>query len=81
MEQINKEREGAQIDRDLLKKVVDVFVDIGNGTDENYEYDFEEPMLKDTASYYSRKGLMWIVEESCPDYMIKVSCKPIISSF
>ncbi|XP_077240736.1 cullin-1-like [Tasmannia lanceolata] len=68
---INKEREGEEIDRALLKNVLDIFVEIGMGNMECYENDFEEAMLKDTASFYSRKGSNWILEDSCPDYMLK----------
>lgn len=70
MYQIDQEREGGQIDRSLLKNVLDIFVDIGIDI---YEDDFEAPMLKDTAEYYSRKASNWIAEDSCPHYMIKVS--------
>lgn len=38
---------------------------------EFYENDFEDAMLKDTSAYYSRKASNWIVEDSCPDYMLK----------
>ncbi|KAF3664459.1 Cullin-1 [Capsicum annuum] len=68
---IDQEREGEQIDRGLLKNVLDIFVGIGMGEMEYYEIDFEDPMLKDTAAYYSRKASSWIVEDSCPDYMLK----------
>ncbi|KAI9122932.1 hypothetical protein K1719_005821 [Acacia pycnantha] len=34
--------------------------------------DQEPAMLKDTASYYSRKASNWILEHSCPDYMLRV---------
>ncbi|KAM4106885.1 hypothetical protein ACB094_04G099600 [Castanea mollissima] len=33
--------------------------------------DFEALMLQDTSEYYSRKASKWIVEDSCPDYMLK----------
>ncbi|XP_058222555.1 cullin-1-like [Rhododendron vialii] len=69
---IDQEREGEQIDRALLKNVVDFFVEIGKGQMVDYEKDFEDDMLKDSASYYSRKASNWIVEDSCPDYMLKV---------
>ncbi|KAK4388459.1 Cullin-1 [Sesamum angolense] len=36
-----------------------------------YENDFEAAMLKDTAAYYSRKASNWILDDSCPDYMLK----------
>ncbi|XP_049388092.1 cullin-1-like [Solanum stenotomum] len=68
---IEQEREGKQIDRGLLKNVLDIFVGIGMGEMEYYENDFEDAMLKDTVAYYSRKASSWIVEDSCPDYMLK----------
>ncbi|KAL8239057.1 hypothetical protein R6Q59_015624 [Mikania micrantha] len=68
---IDQEREGEQIDRALLKNVLDIFVEIGMGQMEYYEKDFESSMLKDTAAYYSRKASNWILEDSCPDYMLK----------
>ncbi|KAI7990809.1 Cullin-1 [Camellia lanceoleosa] len=68
---IDQEREGEQIDRALLKNVLDIFVEIGMGQMIYYENDFEDDMLKDSAAYYSRKASSWIVEDSCPDYMLK----------
>nr|XP_008340823.2 cullin-1 isoform X2 [Malus domestica] len=68
---IDQEREGEQIDRALLKNVLDIFVEIGMGQMDHYENDFEEDMLKGTAAYYSRKASNWILEDSCPDYMLK----------
>lgn len=68
---IDKEREGEQIDRALLKNVLDIYVEIGMGQMDRYEEDFETYMLQDTASYYSRKASSWIQEDSCPDYMLK----------
>ncbi|KAK4265738.1 hypothetical protein QN277_026752 [Acacia crassicarpa] len=67
---IDQEREGEQIDRDLLKNVLDIFVEIGMDC---YENDFEADMLKNTASYYSQKASKWILEYSYPDYMSKVA--------
>ncbi|KAH0459656.1 hypothetical protein IEQ34_012470 [Dendrobium chrysotoxum] len=68
---IDQEREGEQIDRALLKNVLDIFVEIGLLSMECYENDFEAAMLEDTAAYYSRKASNWILEDSCPDYMEK----------
>ncbi|KAL5541836.1 hypothetical protein UlMin_009546 [Ulmus minor] len=69
---IDQEREGEQIDRALLKNVLNIFVEIGIGFMDNYEDDFEPAMLKDAAAYYSRKASNWILEDSCPDYILKV---------
>ncbi|KAG6525394.1 hypothetical protein ZIOFF_015350 [Zingiber officinale] len=68
---IDRECEGEQIDRALLKNVLDIFVEIGLGNMECYENDFEADLLEDTAAYYSRKASNWILEDSCPDYMLK----------
>ena len=37
-----------------------------------YETDFESAMLEDSVAYYSWKDASWILENSCPDYMLKV---------
>ncbi|KAL6217275.1 hypothetical protein ACLB2K_010492 [Fragaria x ananassa] len=68
---IDKEREGEQIDRALLKNVIEIFVEIGMGQMDAYEQDFETQLLNDTGDYYSRKASNWILEDSCPDYMLK----------
>ncbi|XP_075486880.1 cullin-1-like [Primulina tabacum] len=68
---IDQEREGEQIDRALLKNVLDIFVEIGMGQMNEYENDFEAAMLNDSAAYYSRKASTWILDDSCPDYMKK----------
>ncbi|RYQ86163.1 hypothetical protein Ahy_B10g105842 isoform E [Arachis hypogaea] len=41
------------------------------GQMDHYRNDFEAAMLKDTSAYYSRKASNWILENSCPDYMLK----------
>ncbi|XP_061369357.1 cullin-1-like [Gastrolobium bilobum] len=68
---IDKEREGEQIDKSLLKNILDIFVEIGMGEMELYEKDFELQMLEDTANYYKSKAINWIEVDSCPDYMLK----------
>lgn len=69
-QQIDKEREGEQIDRALLKNVTDIFVEMGM---ELYEQDFEAQMLEDSGAYYRRKASTWISNDSCPEYMLKAS--------
>nr|POE56938.1 cullin-1 [Quercus suber] len=68
---IDKEREGEQVDQPLLRNVLDIFVAIGMGQMDQYENDFEAAFLKDTVAYYSQKASSWILEDSCPDYMLK----------
>ncbi|XP_022760557.1 cullin-1-like [Durio zibethinus] len=66
---------GEQIDRVLLKNVLDIFIEIGMGEIDYYENDFEAAMLKDTAVYYSRKASNWIIDDSYPDYLLKECLK------
>ncbi|EFH64440.1 hypothetical protein ARALYDRAFT_338398 [Arabidopsis lyrata subsp. lyrata] len=68
---IHKEREGEQIDRELVRNIINVYVENGMGSIKQYEEDFESFMLQDTASYYFSKASRWIEEDSCPDYTLK----------
>jgi cullin 1 len=49
-----------------------VVAQIGNGDLSAYEKDFEAFLLKATSEFYSRKAAVWIQEDSCPEYMLKV---------
>ncbi|KAB2632415.1 cullin-1-like [Pyrus ussuriensis x Pyrus communis] len=69
---VGKEREGEEINRELLKNVINVCVEIGMGKMDPYREDFEEHMLRETGEYYSRKASSWITEDSYADYMSKV---------
>lgn len=68
---IHKEREGESIDRNLVKTVLEIFVEIGLGTMDAYQDDFEKFLLEETAAYYKNKAVDWIQEDTCPAYMIK----------
>ncbi|XP_058203227.1 cullin-1-like isoform X3 [Rhododendron vialii] len=69
---IEREREGVQIDQALVKNVLDIYVEIGEGSMTYYAKDFEEAMLKDTASFYSKKATIWNASLSYKDYVLKV---------
>ncbi|XP_058083811.1 cullin-1-like [Magnolia sinica] len=70
---IDKEREGEQIDRALIKSIVDVFIEVGKGGRmELYENDFEAPMLDSTANYYAQKASKHFDEDSCLQYIMMV---------
>jgi len=68
---IDKERDGETIDRALLKNVLAIFIEVGMGSMDNYQKDFEAFLLSVTAAFYQRKAAAWIQEDSCPDYMLK----------
>ncbi|KAI3977410.1 hypothetical protein MKX01_000323 [Papaver californicum] len=66
---INRERQGNEIDRGLVKDVLEVFVEIGNenGKDnlDYYVNDFETAFLTDMVDYYTRKGSDSITAIEC----------------
>eukprot|EP00775_Hariotina_reticulata_P008401 gene8401-8585_t len=68
---IEREREGELIEKTLLKNILDIFIEVGMGSMDHYERDFEDVLLTDTAGYYKRKAAEWINEDSCPEYMLK----------
>lgn len=68
---VQRERDGEHVDRGLLKDVTAFFVDIGNGDLAMYDSGLEAFLLKDSASFYSRKASVWIQENSCPAYLLK----------
>ncbi|TVU20871.1 hypothetical protein EJB05_30472 [Eragrostis curvula] len=67
---VDEEREGQIIDRTLLKNVLDIYVELGNDM-KLYQEDFVVAFLKGTADYYSKKSQAWILEDTCPEYMMK----------
>jgi cullin 1 len=71
LEVVDKEREGAMIDRGLLSSCQELFEAMGMGTLDAYCADLEEPLLANTREYYARKSQEWIEADSTPDYMIK----------
>ena len=68
---VDKERDGEQVDRALVKNILGIFVEMGMGGMEAYEQEFEAHLLTNTAAFYSRKASVWIDEDSCPDYLVK----------
>lgn len=71
LQQIKSEREGEHVDYGLLRDVLAIFQEVGMGSLECYENDFEQALLAETGNYYRRTAMTWIEEDSTPDYMIK----------
>ncbi|GMY21656.1 cullin-1-like isoform X2 [Fagus crenata] len=68
---INQERNGKQVQQDLLKNVLNFFMEIGDGKIDCYEM-FEQSMLEDAASYYSQLASELLCCMSYTDYIQKV---------
>lgn len=71
LKQVEAERDGEQVDLGLLRDVLAIFQEVGMGSLECYEADFEKYLLTDTGSYFRRKAAIWIEEDSTPEYLTK----------
>ncbi|KAF8676431.1 hypothetical protein HU200_046981 [Digitaria exilis] len=74
---IDEDREGQIIDRALVKNVLDVYIELSqdpSGSDSGlklYSQDFQDAFQQGTIDYYSKKAQTWIMEDTCPEYMLK----------
>ncbi|KAJ0013520.1 hypothetical protein Pint_19812 [Pistacia integerrima] len=68
---IKQEREGLQIDQDLLKNVIFIFSEIDNCGELKYYANFEHLMLYESSSYYAQLSSEWLLSDSYADYMQK----------
>jgi cullin 1 len=71
LKQVEAEREGEQVDLGLLRDVLAIFQEVGMGSLECYEIDYEKYLLSETAAYFRCKAAVWIEEDSTPEYLIK----------
>ncbi|MCD9558538.1 Cullin-1 [Datura stramonium] len=62
---------GEQIDRALLKNILDIFVGIGNGKMEYYVNDFEDPILRDSLQLIISQSFKLIDKYSYSNYLLK----------
>ena len=71
---IEKEREGEQVDRALLKNVLGIFIEVGMGGMECYTEDFEKQLLTDSAAHYKRKATAWIAVRALSPKPLQSTC-------
>ncbi|WCJ43074.1 Cullin family protein [Euphorbia peplus] len=73
MELVVQDREGKEIDRNLLKSVFQLFLDLGVDGTANYYAKFEQIMLAETSAYYSELSMeWWFWRDSYANYLRKV---------
>merc|ERR1719408_952898 len=68
---INLERQGEHIDQDLVKGIIDMFIDLGLGQLNVYTSEFEEAFLSGSSDYFVRQASGWLSEDSFPEYLRK----------
>lgn len=68
LDTIKKDRNGEEVDRDLLQQCIQIYVDMSFRV---YQSDFERPFLEDSRQYYLREASQWITTDSCPEFLRK----------
>ena len=66
LDNISSERNGFLIDRDLMKTVLAMFVDLGIDGVSVYEDDFEKHFLEATKNFYRVESTEFLSKNSCP---------------
>jgi cullin 3 len=72
IESITHERNGRMIDRDLIKSILQMLVEVGIDSLSVYEEEFEYLFLDSTREYYRQEAQKYLTESSCSDYLKKV---------
>jgi len=72
---IQRERDGIEQDRDLLRDSILVYVELGNKLKkvelQIYKEDFHKTLVAQTKQYYKQKSRFWLDQQSCPEYLIQ----------
>ena len=72
---IQRERDGEEQDRDLLRDSILVYVELGNKLKkvelQIYKEDFHKALVAQTKQYYKQKSRFWLDQQSCPEYLIQ----------
>jgi len=71
LEAIKKDRNGEEVEREVIKRCVHIYVDMGMGSLRLYQHEFERPFLESSREYYAREAASWLATDSCPDYLRK----------
>ncbi|XP_055816728.1 cullin-1-like [Solanum dulcamara] len=69
---VSQDRKEEPIDRSLLQGLSTFFWENGGSEKGTYYYMFEEKLLADTSSCYSRFASEWLLSYSSTDYILKV---------
>jgi len=68
---IDSERQGEQIDQDLVKGIIEMYIDLGISNLNIYTTEFEEALLPASSDYFVRQSSGWLLEDSFPEYLRK----------
>jgi cullin 3 len=72
LENILNERNGEMVDVGVLRGLLSMFIEMGLDGEKVYENEFETPFLSTTRTFYREESLLFISQNTCPDYVCKV---------
>eukprot|EP01036_Dinobryon_divergens_P026477 gene26477-35136_t len=75
LENISLERSGCIIDRDLMKSLLAMLLDLGVDGVNVYEDDFEHYFLEESKQFYRVESMSYLSQNSCQDYISKVEVR------
>ncbi len=75
LEEITMERQGCIIDRNLLKSVLNMLIELGIEGVNVYEEEFERHFLEDSKQFYMVESLEFLSKNTCPDYLRKTEAR------
>ena len=71
---VKQDRGGEEVDRDLLRDVIEIYIEMGAIQQANlvvYTSEFETPFIAATEEYYALAVAEWVQNDSCPDFLCK----------
>lgn len=75
LESIFQERNGEVINRQSLKSITQMLVEIGINSREIYEKEFEQTFLEESAKFYLQEAESFITQTNCAEYLKKAECR------
>jgi hypothetical protein len=75
LDEIKKERNGEQIERICLQKVVEMLIEVGMQSKRIYEQEFEAVLVQQTRDYYRNESNQLITQNSCNSYLMKANLR------
>ena len=75
LDNVQQERMGVLIDRELMKAVLSMLVDLGPDGQDVYESFFEAPFLAATKAFYRQLSQEYLQQNTCPDYMVMAEAR------
>lgn len=71
LELINEDREGHGIAGEVLKTVIEMYIELGINSLIVYIREFEESLLPATAAFYAKQSRLWFETLDLPEYLIR----------